>query len=99
MEELEYWEENMEFLRDGQENIKHESISISINLIKELIASTKEKLAAPWEIKTSVVEKNASFKKEEEELRREMSQSNANFAALHLLSKQLYRLEQNSPKT
>lgn len=86
----------MAFLRDCQENVKHESVSI--NLLERLIASTKEKLAAQWEIKTSVVEKNASFKKEEEELRREMSQSNANFAALRLLSKQLYRLEQKLTK-
>jgi chromosome segregation ATPase len=92
MEELEYWDAKMSSLRDGQENIQYQSVTI--DLLAGLIASTKEKLAAQWEIKTSLMGKHASFRETEEELKREMSRAKAMFTALKLVSEKVYQLEE-----
>jgi hypothetical protein len=96
MEEFKYWDAKMASLRDGKENIQYQSVTI--DLLEGLIASTKEKLAAQWEIKASLMEKHASFRETEEELKREMSRAKAMFAALKLVSEKVYLLEEELVK-
>ncbi|KAJ4015428.1 hypothetical protein NW752_006892 [Fusarium irregulare] len=96
MEDLEYWNSKIAFLTEGQENVKHESVTI--DLLEGLIASTKDKLARQWELNASLTEKNESFSKTEEELTRETSQVKANLSELLLLLEQVYRLEEKLTK-
>jgi len=90
VEDLEYWESKMASLMEGQENIRHESVTIE--LLQGLIASTMEKVAAQWGIEASLKEKKASLRKTQDELDREITRPGAKLDALEVFKKQIYQL-------
>ncbi|RFN50481.1 hypothetical protein FIE12Z_5244 [Fusarium flagelliforme] len=94
VEDSEYWESKMATLTEGQENIKHESVTIEI--LQGLIASTNEKLIAQLETIAPLKEKQASLRKIREEIDSEAARLQA---VLGAVKKQIYRLEEKLIKT
>ncbi|KAJ4135199.1 hypothetical protein NW768_004820 [Fusarium equiseti] len=92
MEELEYWDEKMAYLTEGQENIKYQSVTIK--LLEGLIASTKEKVVAHLEMMASLMEKQASLRKAHGEGVSEINREQAKLEALDLVSKQIFRVKE-----